>query len=151
MKVKSYHDWINESDDILEIAHKIAQDPEVHELLIDCEEGKNESIRVTPLESARSFVAVSIDTSSLFSRVYETMDPLVALVAIIIEDTGKKDLRSVKETLMDINNGYLRYDVFAGEREMTPHEIADKYNFQYRTSPGDAIPFYTSTPIKRSY
>ena len=147
--IKNYNNWLNESkEDLLELAKDFSQNSILEDLLVECEEGKNPSIRIVNTETAKSYVGVSISIDNLFSVVYITTEPRIALVATIMKDLNTKDIEKIKSVILDGNGGYLRYDVFAGENTMTPREIADKYNFQYRTTPGDAIPFYTSTPVK---
>lgn len=150
--IKNYHNWLNESkDDLLDLAKDFSQDSTLKELLVDCEAGKNHSIRIVNTETAQSYVGVSISIDNLFSDVHITTEPRVALIATIMKSANTKDVERIKDIILDTNGGYLRYDIFAGENSMTPREIADKYNFQYRTTPGDAIPFYTSAPVFKPF
>ena len=154
MKFKTYDQFLNESLDKSDIFNKAAEavkHESLKEILVDCEEGKNPSIRIVKTETAKAYLGVSISLDNLFSELYMTTDPKIALVAIIMKDANTEEIEKIRDIILDKNNGYLRYDVFAGENVMTPREIADKYNFQYRTTNGDGIPYYTATPIIKPF
>lgn len=154
MEIKKYRKFNEDSTskaNIIDKARELVSNSFLKSVLLDCINGKLPSVQVTFSESVKSYVAVSINVEKLFSEVYYTEDPKVALVAMIIEDTGKELPEEIANVLTTNNNGHLRYTVFPGTRKMSPREIANKYNFKYDISPGDAVPFYTSTPIKKSY
>jgi hypothetical protein len=154
MNFKTYNQFLNESlskDEIFDKASEAVKDTILKEILIDCEEGKNPCVRLINTETAKSYVGVSISPDNLFSDLYVTTDPKIALVATIMKDANTEEIEKIRDIILDKNSGYLRYDVFAGENAMTPREIADKYNFQYRTTNGDGIPYYTATPIVKPF
>lgn len=154
MNFKTYDQFLNESldkSDIFNKASEAVKHESLREILVDCEEGKNPSIRIVKTESAKAYIGVSISLDNLFSDVYVTTNPKIALVATIMKDVDTEDVEKIREIILDKNAGYLRYDVFAGENKMSPQEIANKYNFQYKTSTGNSVPFYTSTPVVKPY
>jgi hypothetical protein len=150
--IKNYNNWLNESkEELLELAKDFSQNPTLKDLLTECEEGKNPSIRIVNTETAKSYIGVSISPDNLFSDLYMTTNPKIALIATIMKDANTEEIKKIRDIILDKNSGYLRYDVFAGENAMTAREIADKYNFQYRTTNGDSIPYYTATPVIKPF
>jgi hypothetical protein len=154
--LKLFEDWspLQEaliSGEEIEAAKKLISHPALKRTLDAAEEGKMRWIQMTITESVKSYVGVSVDSKFLFSEAYLTEDPKVALVAIVMKVTKKKKAHQIRKVLDETNDGYLRWAIFPGNRAMTKEEIIDKYNFDYKVAPGDAIPFYTSPPIMRTY
>lgn len=149
--IKNYTTWINESEDnSLEEAEKLCKTPELKELLKEVEEGVYSNIRIQRTATAKSYIGVSIEQDNLFSEMYITENPKAVLVAIIMKSSKKKKATEIRDIIMNPTGGFLHYDVFPGENKLSAIEIANKYNFAYRTTVGDAIPFYTSTPANIS-
>jgi hypothetical protein len=145
--IKKYEDWLNESEEnSLEEAEKLSQEPELKDLLVEVEEGKHSNIRIQRTTTAKSYVGVSINPDDIFSEMYITDNPKAVLVAIIMKTSKRHKATDIRDIIMDPTGGFLRYDVFAGENKLSPREIANKYNFSYRSTDGDAVPFYTSSP-----
>ena len=157
--LKLFEDWKDEkviieslvSGEELEEAKKLSKHPLLRKLLISAEEGKMRWIQINITESAKAYVGVSVDSEDLYSDAYLTEDPKIALIALAMKISKKKKAQEIRKVLMETNDGYLRWAIFPGNRPMTKEEIIDKYNFDYRVAPGDAIAFYNSPPIMKTY
>jgi hypothetical protein len=146
--IKNYTTWINESEDnSLEEAKKLCETPELKDLLKEVEEGVHSNIRIQRTATSKSYVGVCIESDNLFSEMYITENPRAVLVAIIMKASKRKKATEIRDIIMDPTGGFLHYDVFPGENKLSSIEIANKYNFAYRTTDGDAVPFYTSSPV----
>jgi hypothetical protein len=154
--LKLFEDWnpLQESlisGDEIEAAKKLVSHPILKRALTAAEEGKMKWIQINITESAKAYVGVSIDTEFIFSEAYLTEDPKVALVALVMKVSKKKTAHQIRKVLDETNDGYLRWDIFPGNRAMTKEEIIDKYNFDYKVAPGNAMAFYNSPPIMKTY
>jgi hypothetical protein len=145
----NYGDFLNESSS-LEVAKDVHSSDKLSTLLNDVVEGKLPHIQVVPTPGADSYVGVAINDGSSISRVYVTPDPKVALVAIIVKNTGRTKPEEIA-SIIEYPDGYLNYVVFAGDRAMTQKEVADRFNFTYNTNDGNTISFMTSSPIRKTY
>jgi hypothetical protein len=146
----NYEQFLNESvDSRLKIAQEASKDPHLAEILNDCEEGKYPGVQVVITPGTKSYVGVAINDGDSISEVYPVGDPKVALVAIAMKNTGKSDPESISKILTASPDDWLNYTVFAGERELSPEDIANKYNFKYQVPAGDAMGVFTSTPVKK--
>lgn len=148
---KYFRQFLKESeavDDLMSRAKELVNDEKLKVVLNDCLEGKYPSVQVVPTPGADSYVGVALNDGAPLSEIFHTSDPVVALVAIVIRNTNKEDVESIKSELT-LSGEFLNYSVFAGERPMTAGEIAKRFNFSYKVPAGDAVPFFTSTPISR--
>jgi len=145
-----YESYLNESENAERIHKLIIKNSELSEVLNKAIEGFYSHIQVIVTEGVTSYVGVALNDGESISEVYKTADPKVALVSIIIKNSGRKDVENLI-SLITTEDNYLAYSVFPGNRPMSQQEVADRFNFDYKVPPGDAVPFYTSTPIKKVY
>ena len=142
-----YNKFLRESENNdIYAAEKISKTKELSDILNGCEEGKFPQIHVSVTSGADSYVGIAFNDGSPFSELYKTTDPKVALTAIVMKNIGKTDPDYIISVLKETSD-FLTYSVFPGNRKMSPAEISKMFNFDLKVSPGDAIPFYTSTPI----
>jgi hypothetical protein len=143
----NYSEFINESkDERISLAKSLASQKHLAEVLNNCEEGKHKSVQINITPGASSYVGVALNDGETFSEVYPVSDPKVALVALVMKNTGRKDPKEISN-ILTVDDEILNYAVFAGDRAMTHKEVIDKYNFGYKIPAGDAVPIYTSTPV----
>ena len=148
---KSYLEFITEgNDNLINTAEKFSKSDILKDVLIDCQEGKYQHIQVLPSTMyTKSFVGVAFNDGNAVSEVFNTEDPKVALVAIIIKNTGSKDIDRI-ERILTIKDSILNYAVLPGNKIMSKTEIENRFNFQYKM-PEDSIQgLLTSTPIDNS-
>ena len=146
-----YEDFISESaDNNLFQAIRIAAQHIVKKALADCLVGKYPHIQVHATTGARSYVGIAFHDGSSVSDVFETDDPGVALVAIIMKGSGMNNPHKIAKELT-MGDGFVNYEVYPGNTAPTPIEVANRFNATYKNSPGDKISFMTSTPIERIF
>ena len=147
----SFDEFLNESkSDVLEKAMSLVNNKNLAEILNNCEEGKYQHVQIQPTTGADSYVGIAINDGTPVSEVYHTPDPKIALVAIVMKNTGKDNPDEIS-SILSFDEPSLNYVVFAGNRPMTSREIADRYNFDRLKTVGDAVPFYTTTSILKTY
>jgi hypothetical protein len=141
---KNYSEFLNESlDEDLSLAKKLASDSELKPILDNCLEGIHSHISVVETHDARSYVAIALNDGAPISEAYKVEDPRIALVAIMIKNTGRKTAEEIK-SLIETHDPILAYSVFAGDEKMSRDEILSRYNF---TKPEMTVPYFTSTPV----
>jgi hypothetical protein len=129
-------------------AEKMAASEEFSTILKNAKESKYSHVQINITPGAKSYVGVAIDDNDSISEVYSTEDPCAALLAIIMKSSGKKDKNFIKEAIRE-RRIFLKFAVFAGDEPMSREEVISKYNLSYEIYPGDAISFFTSTPIRK--
>lgn len=147
--LKNFKEW--ETNDFLEKSREFCKNSLLKTTLDEAEEGKYPGVKIQRINTTKSYVAVCLDIDNLFSLVFETENPQEALVAIIIKSTKKGTAEKIARFIKDPQSGFLKYDVFGGDTELSPQEIANKYNLGYNMTSGDAVPYYTSTPIVKQF
>jgi hypothetical protein len=149
----NYSQFLNESskNTLLKTAADIlTQDTEMAELLNDCEEGMYTAVQIVPTAGAKEYIAVALNNGYPTADVYNTSDPKIALLAHVMNNIKKVNREFIMGQLKD-KSQLLQYSVFAGNEKPTLKEIADRFNFNYADFSGDALAFYTSTPISKRY
>lgn len=141
---KNYSEFLNESvEEDLSLAKKLASDNELKPILDNCLEGVYPHISVVETHDAKSYLAIALNDGAPHSEVYRIDDPRIALVAIMIKNTGRKKLEEIK-SLIETQDPVLAYSVFAGDQKMTRDEILSRFNFK---KPEMTVPYFTSTPV----
>jgi hypothetical protein len=149
----NYSEFLKEStskEERLALAEKLLSDTDLKEVLIDCEEGKYPQVQIAITPGAKSYVGVALNDGSSISEVYKTENPRVALLALVMKNTGKQTPEEIASVLT-VKDVFLHYAIFAGDKPMSQREVADRYNFLYNIDPSDAIGVFTTTPIKKNY
>lgn len=148
-----YISFLNESfERFLERASELAASKELAEKLAECSEGKYPNVQIVDTPGADSYVGVAINDGASFSEVYKVSDPRVALVAIVMKNTGKDDTKSIIDEITSEDHSILRYSVFGGNKVMDPKEIAARFNLDiYKVPNGDTVSYCTSTPIRKTF
>jgi len=145
---KNYNQFLNETkEDDLALAEKFASKDKFKSVLDKCKDGMHPHISINAVHDAKSYVTVALNDGSPMSEVYQTENPLVALIAIIIKNTNRKKSDEVL-SIIETNDSLLAYSVFPGDQKMTDDQIANRFNF---SKPENNVPFYTSTPIVKIY
>jgi hypothetical protein len=149
----NYDQFLNENEkqNFLKQAGDILdQDAEMAEILNDCEEGKYTAVQILPTPGTKRYVAVAINDGYPVADIYQTSDPKRALLALLIKNLRISSREAIIGELTS-NSQVLQYSVFASDKKPTLKEIADRFNFNYADFSGDALAFYTSTPISKRY
>jgi hypothetical protein len=145
---KNYNEFVNESkEDDFTLAEKFASEDKFKSVSDKCQAGMHPHISITSVHDAKSYVTVALNDGSPISEVYNTEDPIVALIAIIIKNTGRKKSDEILNVI-ETNDSVLAYSVFPGDQKMTDDQISNRFNF---SKPENNVPFYTSTPIVKIY
>lgn len=145
---KNYNEFLNESkEDDLALAEKFAKEDKFKSISADCQEGMHPHISINAVHDAKSYVAVALNDGSPVSEAYQTENPMIALIAIIIKNTGRKKSDEIL-SIIETNDSLLAYSVFPGDHKMTDDQIANRFNF---SKPENDVPFYTSTPVVKIY
>ena len=132
-----------------ETAKELILDPKLKEVLNDCEEGMYPAVQIVPTPGADSYVVASLVNDPV-SEVFSTGDPKLALLMMISALLKTQDPSVIANELTD-EDGLLKYSVFAGDRRMTSQEVANKYNIRFHDWDGNALPYLSSTPIRKTY
>lgn len=145
---KNYNEFLNESqEDELILAEKLASEDKFKLVSDKCKEGMHPHISIDAVHDAKSYVTVALNDGSPISEVYATEDPMVALIAIIIKNTGRKKSDEIL-SIIETDDPILAYSVFPGDHKMTSDQIANRFNF---SKPENDVPFYVSTPVIKMY
>lgn len=150
MKGKKMLNRYDEFED-LRVADEMLKDEDLKTFMERAEEGFFPHIKMELNSLSDSFVCVALDYNSTKSKVYCTSDPKKALVAFVMRREGIKNSSDMKEFLDNDNGAFLRYIVYPGRTPLSFDEIVKKFNLSIHHTVGDAIPFYTQTPVIHSY
>jgi hypothetical protein len=142
-----YNQFLKESENSdIHLAEKLSKNDHLSGVLNDCEEGKFPHVQIVVTSGASSYIGIAFNDGFPVTDVYKTTDPKVALTSIVVKNTNRKDPESIA-SILKASSDFLTYSVFAGDRKMTRDEISRMFNYDIKISPGDAVPFYTSTPL----
>jgi len=141
---KNYNEFLNESkENELALAEKFSKEDKFKSMSDKCKEGMHPHISITETHDADSYTTVALNDGSPISEVYKTKDPVVALIAIIIKNTGRKKSDEIL-SIIETDDPLLAYSVFPGDHKLTDDQIANRFNF---SKPDNNVSFYTSTPV----
>ena len=149
-----YNDFIFESHSspVEKAEHLMGKYEELRNVLQDCVDGKYAKINIIETAGADSYVTVATNSGVPYSEVFNTTDPKIALLSIVIDNTEKTNHKEIMQYLQ-VEDSLVQYSVFPGNRKMTDEEMEAKFSALY-DDPSTHVPLFTDgtqAPIQHSY
>lgn len=139
----------SKSSSCLDLASKLMDNSRMKQILQDCVDGIHPKIQITPIQGTASYVAVAMNSGVPESAVFKTSDPKKALLAMIILNTGKKDLEEII-SIINVNDVLIEYSVFPGTKKLSDEEMKARYNLTYSDF-AEFLPIFTGTPVIKKF
>ena len=128
----NYDDFIIEnlngysSDKLLSLAEEYYSSHHIVNILNRAEDGRYPHVQISRTEGCKCYIGAVMNALTPYSEVFETNNPKIALLALVLRNLNTKKISLVKSEIDDNSSSVLKYSIFPGNKKMTLQQLINK-------------------------